>query len=96
MSLSAPERYKPSLDETIFTGCARNVHKRNQMSTKKSNTIPGDGMALHVAGLEKLWVSDNVSNECMDCKAALRFPNHVLTIVRYAVYSFVVRLSHKI
>ncbi|RLN69373.1 hypothetical protein BBP00_00000378 [Phytophthora kernoviae] len=33
-----------------------------------------DGVPNDVAGLEKLWVPDNFSNECMDCKAPFGFP----------------------
>ncbi|CAI5722883.1 unnamed protein product [Peronospora effusa] len=33
-----------------------------------------DSMPSDVAGLEKLWVPDNFSNECMDCKTPFGFP----------------------
>ncbi|POM69066.1 Hepatocyte growth factor-regulated tyrosine kinase substrate, partial [Phytophthora palmivora] len=33
-----------------------------------------DGVPSDVAGLEKLWVPDNFSNECMDCKTPFGFP----------------------
>ncbi|KAH7488483.1 hypothetical protein KRP22_008881 [Phytophthora ramorum] len=33
-----------------------------------------DGVPSDVAGLEKLWVPDNFSSECMDCKTPFGFP----------------------
>lgn len=33
-----------------------------------------DGMPAEVAGLDQLWVPDNFSSECMDCKSVFAFP----------------------
>lgn len=33
-----------------------------------------DSIPAEVAGLDQLWVPDNFSSECMDCKAAFGFP----------------------
>ncbi|KUF98348.1 hypothetical protein AM588_10010940 [Phytophthora nicotianae] len=57
-------------------GSPRRGHRESWMSVINRNGGRGslDGVPADVAGLEKLWVPDNFSNECMDCKTPFGFP----------------------
>ncbi|KAF4037702.1 FYVE zinc finger domain-containing protein [Phytophthora infestans] len=72
-SLPAQERRSQQPAKPTPTTAAPRTQSEGRMN-ENSGRGSLDGVPSDVAGLEKLWVPDNFSNEFMDCKAPFGFP----------------------
>uniref|UniRef100_A0AAV1UM41 FYVE-type domain-containing protein n=1 Tax=Peronospora matthiolae TaxID=2874970 RepID=A0AAV1UM41_9STRA len=73
VSLSASQRRPLPAAQSSSSSMASRAPSEGRMN-EHSGRGSLDGVPSDVAGLEKLWVPDNFSNECMDCKATFGFP----------------------
>ncbi|ETN17547.1 hypothetical protein PPTG_05330 [Phytophthora nicotianae INRA-310] len=72
-STPAPERRSQPISQPSPSPAPPRTQSEGRMHDN-SGRGSLDGVPADVAGLEKLWVPDNFSNECMDCKTPFGFP----------------------
>ncbi|KAG7390476.1 WD repeat and FYVE domain-containing protein 1 [Phytophthora pseudosyringae] len=75
-SASAPapdRRSQPAAARASPSPAAPRTQSEGRMN-ENSGRGSLDGVPSDVAGLEKLWVPDNFSSDCMDCKTPFGFP----------------------
>ncbi|RLN93690.1 hypothetical protein BBJ28_00014827, partial [Nothophytophthora sp. Chile5] len=74
-SAPAPERKSTPAKKPAASAAAPRAQSEGRMGVQESSGRSSlDGVPSDVAGLEKLWVPDNFSTECMDCKSPFGFP----------------------
>ncbi|KAG2786984.1 hypothetical protein JG687_00002682 [Phytophthora cactorum] len=72
-SAPAPERRSQPVSQPYPSPAPPRTQSEGRMNDN-SGRGSLDGVPSDVAGLEKLWVPDNFSSECMDCKTPFGFP----------------------